>query len=115
MAKKTVFEVKKVSRSFWILLTINILFIIFLFLTYSKLPPLIPLFYGAASGGLQVASKQGIFLPSVITVIAILVNLIFSTLTSDQFLKRIFIGSLWFLSFLSMYTTVRILFLVGNI
>lgn len=102
------------SKQTVILLSINGIFAALLLLLQKNLPPVIPLFYGEPTGMAQLAAKQAIFLPTIFTSVIVLINLVISTKVKDSLIRNALTWSSYLVTFLSIYTTVRILLLVGN-
>lgn len=115
MKKKNQKNGKNPNRHLFFFLAFNIVFTLTIFAVFSKVPPLIPMYYGAPIGELQLATKAAIFIPTIFALIITLISLILSTIISDTFLKRTFIFASGVITFLCFYTTLRIIFLVGNI
>ena len=114
MIQKEKVRTRSVSLVSLICITFNSLFLLVLYLLLNKLPPIIPLFYGSPSGHDQLAKSSAIFIPTIVSLVGTLLNIIFTTKTKDSFLLAVFNWSCVFLTFLSFYTTLRIILLVGN-
>lgn len=88
----------------------TIAFVIFF---QGKLPPEVPLFYGAAEGEAQVAPSWMLILPSAFSILAIIVNFFLASLTRDEFIKKVLVISALIATLFSVVTTFKIIFLVG--
>lgn len=94
---------------------INLTIIIFSLLIQKRLPPQIPIFYSLPQGEAQLSSSVGILIPSVSSLIFVLLNLFLINIIEDEFIKKILvIGGLTTAIFASI-TVVKIIFLVGQI
>ncbi len=96
----------------WIL---NILVIIFGIIIQGRLPPEIPLFYGLPQGEAQIFSSWGILIPSVSSLIFIIINLLLSTTIKDDFIKKTLILAGFGAAIFASITSLKIIFLVGYI
>lgn len=97
------------------LLLVNIVVFLLLAIFNSRLlPPLIPLWYGMPFGVLQIADRQLIFVPTLISLLFFIVNFLLSTtLIKDQFLIKTLMGACLISFVLALYITIRIIALVG--
>lgn len=82
---------------------------------FALLPPEIPVFYGLPTGAEQIRPWWFISIPSLSSIFILGLNILLAKLTSQDFLKRALILAAFTVSFLSFVTTVKIIFLVGNI
>ncbi len=94
---------------------INIFVIIVIFLFSSKLPPIVPLFYGQPQGEEQLANNTLLTLPAILANIFILVNFIIEKTVQDNFLHKVLVGLMVGCTVLSTITIVKIILLVGNL
>lgn len=94
----------------FILTLITIAFIVF---SQGKLPPEVPLFYGAAEGEAQIASSWMLIIPSVFSIFTILTNFVLATIVGDEFIKKVLVISALIVTLFSVVTTFKIIFLVG--
>lgn len=94
----------------FILAVITIVFIVFF---QGKLPPEVPLFYGAAEGEAQIASSWMLIIPPIFSVFTILINFILAALVGDEFIKKVLVISALIVTLFSVVTTLKIVFLVG--
>lgn len=93
----------------------NLIIIIISLILQFILPPEIPLFYGVPQTIEQLAPSILIVVPSVISFLLTLINiLISSNLKNDYIIKTLAITSLS-ITILAMITTFKIIFLVGII
>lgn len=95
-------------------LAVNIFILTIVLLIHGLLPPVVPLFYGKATGENQLASSWLLTLPSVLSLSILLVNTILSNLTKDVFLKKALILTAMVVTFFSVVTTVKIILLIGS-
>lgn len=91
------------------------LVIIFGILSLLKwLPPQIPLFYGLAEGEEQLAPAFMLILPSVMSCLIIILNLILASLVKSDILKKFLVAAAITSSLFSITTTIKIIVLVGS-
>lgn len=79
------------------------------------LPPQIPLFYGLPSSEQQLTPSLYIILPSIIAFVITLLNAYLSLSVDNIYLRKILAYSTIAVSFLAAITTLKIIFLVGNL
>ena len=94
-------------------LTIGSILIVLLART-KFLPPEVPLFYGEALGEAQIGKSMGLTIPSLISLLIIVVNLLISFIVRDEFLKRVLILASLATAIFSTITTIKIILLVGS-
>lgn len=82
---------------------------------FALLPPEIPVFYGLPTGAEQIKPWWFIAVPSLFSILILGLNILLAKLTTQDFLKRALILAAITVSFLSFVTTIKIIFLVGNI
>jgi hypothetical protein len=92
----------------------NLVLIIIILLIQNMLPPQIPLFYGLAEGEEQLVFRIWLILPSLVTLLVMIINSLIAFTAKDVFIKKSLIVSLLALSILTITTTFKIAFLVGN-
>ena len=95
-------------------LAINVFILTLVLLVYKLLPPVIPLFYGKASGENQLAPSWFLTLPSVLSLSILLINTILSNLTKDVNLSKALIVTAVMVTFFSVVTTAKIILLIGS-
>ena len=96
-------------------LAINILVIIFvLFAKSNYLPPEVPLYYGLARGNDQIVPSALLIIPSLVAIILSIINFLLSTTLKDDFLKSTLLIASIVITFFSLITTLKIVFLVGS-
>lgn len=83
-------------------------------LIQKNLPVQVPLFYGAAEGESQLTSSWALIIPSAISILVILINSFLATLLKDDFIKKTLILMATVVTFFSIVTTLKIIFLVGS-
>lgn len=93
---------------------INLLTVIFVILTQGRLPPQVPLFYGLPLGEGQLTKPIFLSTPAILSSVIILINLLFSRLVKDDFLKKSFAVAGLATATFAAITTFKIIFLVGN-
>lgn len=80
----------------------------------NTLPPQVPLFYGLAQGEEQLAPSWALIVPSLTSLAVLVLNGFLGSGLKDDFLKRTLILTAIAVTFFSVITTVRIVFLVGS-
>ena len=93
----------------------NILIIAFLMLFKKNLPPVVPLLYGKPYGAEQIVPQVFLVLPEIVAIVLIIINSLLSIKTKEEFLQKVLVGSMIVYTLLGAITTIRIIFLVGNI
>ncbi len=96
-------------------LIINFTIIIFSLLIQKRLPPQIPIFYGLPQGEAQLSSPIGILIPSVSSLIFVLLNLFLINIIKDEFIKKVLVVAGLTTAVFASITVVKIIFLVGQI
>ena len=98
---------------FYFAIALNVVTLIFTFLSQSFLPPIVPLFYGLPSG-------VGVLVPSIALAVAPGISLLITALNiflsyrfSDMFIKKTLSVASGLLAILSTITIIKIVFLVG--
>lgn len=79
----------------------------------SLLPPVVPLFYGRATGETQLVPAFALLIAPGFSLLFTLINLGLVFLSNDLFLKKILILGAFAVSLLSSITVFKIIFLVG--
>jgi hypothetical protein len=97
------------------LLSVNVVIILLILALQNRLPPVVPLFYGKAQGEEQLVSRLWLTLPSLVSILIIIVNTLFIRLIKDAFLQKVLLGLIIVSVALSSITIVKIIFLIGNI
>lgn len=95
-------------------LSVNILVAIGVLLLSSKLPPVVPLFYGKPFGEEQLVSRSFIILPPLIASIFILINMSLGKIVKDKFLQNILLALILGCTLLSTITVIKVILLIGN-
>ncbi len=93
-------------------IAINILVILIVLLLQKFFPPQVPLLYGLPEGELQLVSSLSLTIPSLISLLVIVINVIISYFLKEEFFKKILIITAIGLSIFSITTTVKIVLLV---
>ncbi|SRR3989339_94006 len=99
-------------KAAWIL---DVLTIIFGLLVQKLLPPQIPVFYGFPQGEAQLSPPIGILIPSALSLVFILINLILIKVVKDEFIKKTLIIAGLATAVFAGITVIKIFFLVGQI
>lgn len=95
---------------------INIVVIALIFILKHFIPPQIPLYYGLAEGEEQLAPNSlYLVLPSVVSLVIVVLNSTLASLIRDNFIKKMLIVACAATTFFSVVTTIRIFLLVGGI
>jgi hypothetical protein len=114
---KTQDELKKkipFTKLLYLSLAVNFLVIIFFLIFRNNIPPEIPLFYGFPEGQDQLTQRGNLVLPSLVSIITIVLNSSIAYFSSDDFIKKTLVITGFALTFLSVVTTIKIAFLVGS-
>jgi hypothetical protein len=93
---------------------INVGVIIAVLFLGNFIPPKVPLFYGLPEGENQLGTGYQLIIPSMVSLLVILINISLASLLANDFLKRSLIIVSLIISLLSLITTLEIVFLVGN-
>lgn len=103
------------KKIFIFVLSVNLALIGVVITLRKKLPLEIPLFYGLPEGEEQLTKNIFLIVPAVFAIIFSIINILILIPTKDRFTKGVLIYSLIFISFLSLVSIVKIIFLVGNV
>jgi hypothetical protein len=88
----------------------------FLFiLLRNKLPPEIPLYYGKPPGAKQIANKNFLVLPLLLSALLVAINYAIASLLRDKYLQTILAALSILLSLIATIAVIKIIFLVGNL
>jgi hypothetical protein len=98
----------------YVSIAINVATIIGILSFKRFIPPEIPLFYGLPEGNAQVATNEELIIPSMVSLLVVLINISLSSLIQNEYLKRTLIIVSLIISLLSLITTLEIAFLVGS-
>lgn len=93
---------------------INFAVIIFVIFMRNNLPPVVPLFYGLAYGSERLAASNLLILPSILSLIFIILNSGISMFVEDNFLKKTLTFAGLAATIFSAITTLNIMFIVGK-
>lgn len=85
------------------------------FLLRNRIPPQVPLYFGLAEGEQQLGSDKSLFIPPLVSLVVVGINLFISFWVNSNFARQILIFSGFFVSLLSFVAVFKIIFLVGNI
>ncbi|MEK7061291.1 MAG: hypothetical protein AAB954_01370 [Patescibacteria group bacterium] len=100
---------------FYSSLILNILVIFFCLLLLNRLPPQIPIFYGLTQGEAQLSSPLGILIPSGSSLIFVFINSLLVNILKDEFIKKTLVVAGLATAVFALITTLKIIFLVGQI
>jgi len=95
-------------------LLVNIGVIAFVLVLGGMLPPVVPLMYGLPVGEEQLVAKGFLTIPSAVSVILIIVNVIIAKFSSASFIQKVLVGLTIAITLLSAVTTMKIFFLVAS-
>ena len=90
----------------------NIVIILVVLLLQKYFPPQVPLLYGLPEGEEQLVSSLSLTIPSIVSLLVIVVNILISYLLKDEFFKKILIVTAVGLTIFSATTTIKIAFLM---
>lgn len=96
-------------------LFLNTVLIFFVLFTQNTLPPVVPLFYGRPETSDQLAPKEFLVIPAVLSLLTVCINAIMKNLIKDSFLKQIFVFLSVITTLLAFITTIKITLLVGTL
>ena len=102
------------TKLLYVSLIANILVLIFLIVSGGNIPPEVPLYYGLPEGESQLAQKGSLFIPTLISIVFILINSLFAYFSKDDYMKKTLVIGSFAITFLSVVTTIKIAFLVGS-
>lgn len=92
---------------------LNLIVVAAIFGLKSFLPPVLPLFYGLATGTNQLTHTYGLLIAPATGLLITLLNICLTIITKDQFFKKTLIISAMFVSILITITVLKIILLVG--
>jgi len=90
----------------------NVIIILVVLLLQKYFPPQVPLLYGLPEGEGQLVSSLSLTIPSIVSLLVIVVNILISYLLKDEFFKKILIVTAVGLTIFSATTTIKIAFLM---
>jgi hypothetical protein len=93
---------------------INVGVIVTLLLLKRYIPPEVPIFYGLPEGKNQLGSMEQLIIPSMVSLMVILVNISTASLLQNDYLKRVLIIVSLIITLLSLITSVEITLLIGS-
>jgi hypothetical protein len=108
-------EMDTFKKIFLAVIFINLALIGTVVLLRKNLPPEVPLLYGMPEGETQLVKTIFLTLPAFLTIFFSIINFLISIFVKEKFARQILIYSLIFLSFFSLVSIAKIIFLVGNI
>lgn len=95
-------------------IVINVLIITAVLILKPNLPPKVPLYYGLPEGGNQIGTSDELIIPSMMSLLVIMINISIASIIKNEFLKRTLIIVSLVITLLSVITTLEIAFLVGS-
>lgn len=98
----------------FIALAVAVTTLLLVILFQGKLPPQVPLLYGAAEGEGQLISSWGLVIPSAFSILIIVVNSILASFMADDFTKKTLVIMALVVTLFAIVTTLKIFFLVGS-
>lgn len=101
-------------RLIWVSAFLNVLTVLFVIFLQKKLPPELPLFYGLAEGEEQLTTSLGLTIPGVVSFLIVVTNFLIVLILKDNFLQKTLVLTAFVVSFFSLVTTIKIVFLVGS-
>lgn len=102
-------------RSYFVVfLGLNLAVIILVLSLQSKLPPVVPLFYGLPTGEEQLVPKMFLITPLLIAIAITIANIFILKITKEAFIQKVFVGLTLAVTLLAIITTVKIFFLVAS-
>lgn len=102
------------KQYFYFFFLLDISFLVLIYFLRSHFPPEIPLFYGLAEGGEQLANSMFLALPVLLSLLILLFNMVVSLFINNIFFKKTLLVSAFGANILIVITTLKIFFLVGN-
>ncbi|MBU0572618.1 hypothetical protein KKH23_03220 [Patescibacteria group bacterium] len=90
----------------------NILIILIILLLQGFFPPQVPLLYGLPEGESQLVSSLSLTIPSLISLLVIVLNIFISYLLKEEFFKKVLIITAVGLTIFSATTTIKIALLM---
>ncbi len=80
----------------------------------NTLPPVVPLMYGLPVGEEQLVPRILLTVPSVVSIILIIINMVIAKLLGGTFVQKVLVGLTMAITLLAAVTTVKIFFLVAS-
>lgn len=102
------------NKFFFLPIVINFFIILFIISAKKYIPSEVPLYYGLPSGRQQLAPALALIIPSVSSVVVIILNSLLSLAVKNDFLKQALITSGFVYTLLSAITTLKIILLIGS-
>lgn len=115
--KKFLIEItndKITSRGFSISLILSLLTILFIFIYFKSLPPLIPVFNQLPWGNQRLTPSIGIFIPIIVFILIFIFNIIFATIiySKNPLIARFIAATTLLLSIINFLYIIRTVFLI---
>lgn len=108
-------KIKVVSPVLLFSLAIALITILIVVVLQTKLPPQVPLFYGAAEGEAQLVPTWGLVIPSAFSLLVVVANTALLSFTKQEFIQKVLIFSAFVVTLFSTVTTIKIILLVGSL
>jgi len=102
------------KKVLYLSLTLSILNLAIVLVTQNNLPPEVPLYYGLPEGPEQLSSSLELTIPSIVSIITIIVNTTLALFIKNKFLQQTLILTSFAVSIFSSITVTKIILLVGN-
>ena len=87
--------------------------IILVLILNRHLPPEVPLFYGLPEGEGQLTNTNGLMIAGFFSLAVIILNTTFAIISKNEFIQKTLILSEFVVAFMSIFTTIEIILLVG--
>lgn len=100
------------KNSLIIAVSVNIVIILMILLLQGFFPPQVPLLYGLPEGEDQLVSSLSLTIPSLVSLLAIIINVLISYFLKEEFFKKILIVTAVGLTIFSAITTIKIALLM---
>ena len=111
-SKKALIEDIPYKNSLLIAAFANIAIIAIVLLLQKFFPPQVPLLYGLPEGEDQLVTSLSLTIPSLVSLLAIVINILISYLLKDEFFKKILVVTAIGLTIFSATTTIKIVLLM---
>ncbi|MFC1649388.1 hypothetical protein ACFL2C_01570 [Patescibacteria group bacterium] len=113
-SKSAVSEGVAYSKLLVLSLAINLIVVVLVFVFKSFLPPQVPLLFGLAEGTDQLVNTTSLILPSLISIIIVLINTAMALIVTDDYLQKALVLTAFASSVIATIATLEIIFLVGS-
>jgi hypothetical protein len=104
------------KKSLYVSLVLAVIDIFIVLLLKRRLPPEVPLFYGLPEGeGQLTTSSFGLLITGVFSLSVIALNTSAALFVNDEFIQKTLMFTESVVAFMCLFTTLEIIFLVGNL